>query len=369
MFALVPEERRIIAVTLGLKVLLLLLGIFVSELYLDTKVREVKPLFDVWQRWDVNTYLRIADHGYQEKGEDRTDLAFFPLFPMLIRAVMATGLTPIISSMVVSAFSSLFAGVLLYRLARLDNRPRAAGRAAWFFLIFPTAYFLHLGMTEATFMALALGAFLAARRRRWLLAGSLGLLAAATRMNGALLLPALALEAWAEWRETRKLSPSWIFLGMIAFGTGLYLILNVRVTGNPFGFMTMQKEHWAHSLAYPWVGMWNALQNSRWFNSSDGHMVGLQEFFYTGLGLVATVVCAVRLRRPSYTIWMFSNWLLFASLDFLISNPRYTLSLFPLFLLMGQISAKRTVFLMLTCWCLLFYAVFATLFAQGRWAF
>ena len=41
-----------------------------------------------------------------------------------------------------------------------------AMRAAWFLLIFPTAYFLHIGYTESLFLALVLGSFLAARTDR-----------------------------------------------------------------------------------------------------------------------------------------------------------------------------------------------------------
>ena len=47
-------------------------------------------------------------------------------------------------------------------------------RSVWFLLIFPTAYFLHVGYSEALFLALALGSILAARGERWWLAGVLG---------------------------------------------------------------------------------------------------------------------------------------------------------------------------------------------------
>ena len=77
-------------------------------------------------------------------------------------------------------------------------------RAAWFLLIFPTAYFLHIGYTEALFMALVLGSFLAARTERWWLAGLLGGLAALTRVNGLVLMPALPAEALTQWFTIRR---------------------------------------------------------------------------------------------------------------------------------------------------------------------
>jgi len=74
--------------------------------------------------------------------------------------------------------ASMFVAPLLYRLVRHDEDASVALRSAWFLLIFPTAYFLHIGYTEALFMALVLGSFLAARTERWWLAGLIGGLAA-----------------------------------------------------------------------------------------------------------------------------------------------------------------------------------------------
>ncbi len=46
---------------------------------------------------------------------------------------------------------------------RLDLDDELASRAVWFLYIYPTAYFLHIGYTEALFLALTLATFLAAR--------------------------------------------------------------------------------------------------------------------------------------------------------------------------------------------------------------
>ena len=104
-----------------------------------------------------------------------------------------------------AGIASLFVGPLMYRLVRHDETPDVALRSAWFLLIFPTAYFLHIGYTEALFMALVLGSFLAARTERWWLAGVIGGLAALTRINGLVLLLALPVEAATQWYTT----PPW----------------------------------------------------------------------------------------------------------------------------------------------------------------
>src|SRR2546428_12076071 len=82
-------------------------------------------------------------------------------------------------------------------MGRHDDGERAAFRAAAFFTVFPTAYFLLVGYTEALFCALAFGSALAARRQRWLAAGMLGGLAAAARLTGLALLAFLLIELYA----------------------------------------------------------------------------------------------------------------------------------------------------------------------------
>src|SRR5207244_4089316 len=46
---------------------------------------------DLWGVWDTDYYLRIAEHGYSDPLQPaaRSDSAFFPLYPLLIRAFAA----------------------------------------------------------------------------------------------------------------------------------------------------------------------------------------------------------------------------------------------------------------------------------------
>jgi Gpi18-like mannosyltransferase len=93
--------------------------------------------------------------------------------------------------------------------ARFFGKNGAACRLVLF--IFPTAFFLHIPYTESTFLALTVGCFLAARKRKWLLAGILGGLACLTRINGLILCFAILFEVWNERRETGKLNPNGCF--------------------------------------------------------------------------------------------------------------------------------------------------------------
>jgi hypothetical protein len=67
---------------------------------------------------------------------------------------------------------------------------------------------------------------------------------------------------------------------------------------------------------------------------------------------------------------MILNWLLFVSTSFIQSVPRYTLTLFPLFILMALAAARNWwANVLFTVWSLLFLSLFVTQFVKGWWAF
>src|SRR5262249_59616967 len=94
--------------------------------------------------------------------------------------------------------------ILLRRLVQLDYPASVALRSVWFFLIFPTAYFLHVAYSESLFIALALACLLAARRERWWWAGVLGAFCWMTRGVGAVVVPTLAVEATQQYWTRRS---------------------------------------------------------------------------------------------------------------------------------------------------------------------
>ena len=69
-------------------------------------------------------------------------------------------------------------------------------------------------------------------------------------------------------------------------------------------------------------------------------------------------------------LWMGLNWLLFTSTSMVNSVPRYTLILFPIFVLFAVFTAARPAWLRaLTFLSLMFMTLFISLFVQGAWAY
>ncbi len=144
-------------------------------------------------RWDSVWYLAIARDGYLDGG---AGTAFFPLYPLLVALVAQLGPGALGAGVLVSVACLLIALRLLWRLTDLelgDAHPEAAGLAVLACAVGPMAFFLTAIYSESLFLALSVGAFLAARQGRWARAAGLGALGAATRSQGILLMGALAL--------------------------------------------------------------------------------------------------------------------------------------------------------------------------------
>ena len=169
---------------------------------------------EIWARWDSEWYLLIAERGYDAgdalrpfspayRPEDTT--GFFPLYPLLVSGAIHLGFPPVAAGVLISNVALLAALTLLYLLARDEWGDEAAGTAVWILSAFPFSLFLSAVYSESLALALILGAFLSARRRRWALLAVCGFCAGLARPTALLAAPALAWEVkerdggWRGW--------------------------------------------------------------------------------------------------------------------------------------------------------------------------
>jgi hypothetical protein len=381
---------------MAIKVLLFSLGAKSYALLWDNYITSPYQWFEIWDQWDFGYYQKIAEFGYS--GSDGS-IAFYPLFPWLVRLVAYVSKSYLAAGFIVSGMASVVAAILLRRLVQLDYPASVAMRSVWFLLIFPTAYFLHIGYSEGLFLALALACILAARGERWWLAGLLGAFCWMTRATGAVLVPTLAVEAaqqyWARRKSCRHgaVSPyqgpkggnasaqrrnydktrwsswnwQWLWIATVPAGFAVYLLINWTVSGDPFAFLQARKTLFEQSFALPLAGIRQAIW-AHYPTPQEAEMVGTQELFFVALGFVCTIISWIKL-RPAYAMWITGSWVLSASVTFFRSMPRYTLTMFPIFILFALLARNRFWFGVLTAWSLLFFALFAVLFARGEWAF
>lgn len=351
------------------KLLVLVFGAAAVRTFSDAPLDPDTSFLSIWNRWDASSYLNLAENGYAALGEDRFLIVFFPFYPTLIRIFQTIFPGYLLSAVVVSAIASIALALGFRALVRLDFGERTAQMAVFFLFIFPTSYFLHIPYTESTFLAVTVGCFLAARKRMWLAAGALGAAACLTRINGLVLVPAIAFEVWENYRENGRFERRSLWLLLIPVGFGLYLLLNIQVAGDPLMFMTYQQEHWHRYFRFPWEGIWETAKRINDPKPVNAMMTGVQELLFVCIGLFA-LIAGWRQLRNSYRVWLAVNWLLFVSTSFVLSVPRYTLTLFPIFILMARSASRSwTLRLTYTVWSILFLALFATQFVRGWWAF
>ncbi len=294
------DDWLVVGWVLAFKFLLLLLGAQSSRIFLNRSLESPRDWLQIWNRWDAPHYLELAQWGYRGVPGALHDyaLAYFPLYPWLVRVGAFFTQDYLIAAFLVSGLALFAAAILLRRLVELEYDAETGLRAVWFFLIFPTAYFLHIGYTESLFVALVLGAVLAARRECWWLAGVLGAFVCLSRPTSIVLIPTLFVEAAHQYFVTRRGRWEWLWLLLVPGGFLIYLLLNQVTTGDPLAFLQIRREYFHTSFAPPWRGVLDAWGNCRQPGEA-GAMVGSQELFFILFGLVSTAVSWFKL-RPVY---------------------------------------------------------------------
>lgn len=239
------EFADAVLLTLGIRLVLLVAAPVAVILFGDEAARARVPL-EIWDAWDARHYIEVAEIGYV----DPARAVIFPLFPMLLRAGSVV-LPPLVAGLAISLVASVLAAIALYRLARLDGADRRVSRGVVLAMnVFPTSFAMVAPYTEPLFLAFAAWSFLLARRADWVGSGVLGLLAALTRLQGILVLPALLL-------ELRGRTPSWrmLALGLIVVGPLVYMAVNWLAYGDPLFFMAVQRDVFRVETVPPWQAL------------------------------------------------------------------------------------------------------------------
>jgi hypothetical protein len=194
-------------------------------------------LWDTFARYDSGWYFGIARHGYEFVEGGRSNLAFFPVYPLLMRYLgLAFGggrQNLYMAGVIISWVAFVLAMVMLYRLARTHLPRAAAERVTVFAAVFPFAFFYGVVYSEAVFLLFTVSAFYGFRTKRWWLGAAAGALASATRVNGILALPALALLAWqsagTDWAQRKRAMAA---VALVPAGLVLYSIYVDTLSGS-----------------------------------------------------------------------------------------------------------------------------------------
>ncbi|MGW0928388.1 hypothetical protein [Streptomyces sp. NPDC002644] len=236
-----PARRTVptVVTALGLFLAARFAGVLVLTLLAHAEGKDATTLLG--RTWDSLWYIGIAADGYGEVREYTrlvlNDLAFFPLYPWLIRGVTAVlPLSGGAAGVLVSWVAAGAAACGIYRIGRRLHGRGAGVLLAVLWGLMPHSVVLSLAYTEPLLTALAAWALYAAMTGRWLWAGALACLAGLSRPSGAAVAAAVAaaaaLHVAALVRERR---------------------LSVHSLGKPLSAVALAPLGWAGFVL--WVGM------------------------------------------------------------------------------------------------------------------
>lgn len=365
----VPQSVKLaILIVVLAKILIFTVGYIVTYLN-SAPASSLTIVVDMFYRWDASNYVDIAKNWYVNAGNEANFIVFFPLYPMLIRALTFDFSYIKLSALAVSNICSLIAFLYIYKLAKLEFNESVALKAVLFLSIFPLAYFLSVPYTEGLFFALVIASVYYARLGRWQLAGFISMFAALTRIGGVLLLPVLLVEYFHQknWKPRKtELNVVWIFFALAGFL--IFLGINYQVTGYPFAFVSTEATHWG-TVFGPWSGLTAAYYWARTASYPDYISVGIAPIVFAAFGLLMIIVSVWRRLRPVYTVYMFLSWALAFSSSWWISGPRYVMAMFPMFMIFGLLTDRKAINVIIAAASASLLCYFTAFFALGWWAF
>lgn len=345
------------------------LVVFLAHLCLTGSAAGFFP--HLWERFttagDNPHYIYLAQHGYAADGEHAKLIAFYPLYPLLMRLLRPLfGGSAALAGMVLSQLCFAGAAAVMRRYTSLLLPQRGARAATLSLLLYPFAFFAFGVYTEGLFLLLAIGCLYLLHTRQWGGAGVLAFLAALCRTQGLALFfaAAYALAAAPGPLKTKLRRGALPLLGAPA-GFAVYLSLNWALFGDFTLFLSYQ-------AAAPWY------QKAAWFGDNLAQQwgmavayPGLARFIYIPQLLLYFVAVAALLflllrgglNTPAvYSIAFFgmsylSSWL--------ISGSRYMFGCLGLFLAVGALQARwpRRLVLITQAALLLLYAYY---YLQGQ---
>ncbi len=303
---------------------------------------------DGWVRWDSAWYFSVAKSGYYFDPGIESNVAFFPLYPLVVRAVSAPFSLMLdeprafyAAAIVVSLVAFFVGAKYLHALSEKILDPQAAARVSWFFCLAPWSLFFGAAYSESLYFALAVCAISEAIDRRFVRASIFAALAALCRSVGLVVAVAVALEFFlrrpfsARPKEVLALSlPVVALLSHMAY-------LGV-VVGDPVAFLHVQDAPlWGRTPGLPPILDTLALVDDESIPLDTRVALSLAP-----LGVLATLLLslvAFARVRPSLGLFGVLSMATVLSAGSWDSTGRYTCVVFPAFLALAALVRRSMI--------------------------
>jgi len=286
-------------------------------------------IVDIHNRWDSYWYLDIAKEGYYLRGEKGiANVAFFPLYPFLIKSVAPlVGGDLVLSGWIVSCLFLVLAAAMLVRLTQRFHPEIDPVLPVMFLLAYPAAFTLNAVYAESLFLFLSLGMVYYAREQKFLIASIFAAFASATRIPG-LFLCVLLLVEFIQSQGFKSLFSRRVWPLVLAPSGAFGFFLYHWITFGDFFLYLKIQSNWGRDFEA------NASDYVMRNNPYIANMVN--DMFFTAL-VIAIGILVIKRLRISYGIYMLVSMAIALSTGTFVSVVRYSMMLFPIYLMAASI--------------------------------
>lgn len=316
-------------------------------------------LLDMHNRWDSYWYLDVAQNGYYLKTDNTlANVVFFPFYPGLIK-ILGTILAGnfVLAGWLLSILFLFLACVYFYKFLQEFHPEIDPQLPILLMLVFPTAFFFNVIYTESPFLFLTITTFYYAFRKQLWLAGLFAFLGALTHSNGLFLALPILWEIIRNngWQSawSKKIMP--VFLAPL--GTFLFVLYDYWKFEDFMLFFKIQ-SNWGRSFSINW-------EHFSLFSYPSITNMSIDIFF--AIFISTTTILVWRKLSPLYAIFMSCTLFAAFSSGTLMSVGRYSMVMFPLFILLATVKNKNFQYAWIFA-STLFLALDIMLFVNNYWA-
>ena len=370
------------------RTLLILVG-YVAEIALPSQqgqdfwqISSENIFLDIWARWDSGYYLNIVESGYFFHPGEKSTVAFFPLYPLLLDLLNGLINNPVLAGIWISNVSFVAALAFFYLLCRLELGEQVARRSLFYLCFFPTSFFFSAVYTESSFLLFAVASMYFARKQRWGWAGIMGAICASSRIVGVIMWGVIGLE-WLKrhgwqlskiqqkstwsclWPALRQDWRSLVAISATPLGLLAYMYFLQQNFADAFAFMTVQAAWGRESL-----GTLAILYHDINGLAQQELLTGQGDIWWQVVFDSAAFFLAI---SSSFFIWrrLGSSYALYVLLSAVIpslsssqSLMRYILGMFPVFMMLGLWGQSKHIHQGLSMLFAMLLALFFTLFVN-----
>ena len=304
-----------------------------------------KPSLSLCQ-YDCGWYSSITARGYMKtaltEGQvGAANWAFFPLHPLIVKAVSDLTTIPVLGVAYILGNLFLF-GALIYLHKYISSQfsVKAARNTLILVAASPVNVYFTSFYTESLFLFLSTATIYYVTQRRWILAGVLGSFLGATRNTG-FLVGVIFVAVFVfnrDWeREDSKLRSFLFSLTLIPIGLLTYMVFLHYRAGDYLAFYHTQKAGWG----------WSQNKSPLWIFDSLRWLVGGQLFgsaftkVLHSVLIAACFACLYFLLKKRYIELIVLLPITLFTLNSTLFAYRYFLGLYPIYLMFALLSENR----------------------------